>query len=153
MARPNGRPPKPIEERRRTGTGHRPIPKAGSLVPLPALRAGETVEPMRPLALTGRAMWERLWRAGAVWLSPGVDAETMLVVCEQIDEREGLRRLVAEHPEAWRERAQLRSLTADILDGLGSLGFNPVDRTRLGVAEVQPASKLDELMQRRQGRS
>ena len=141
---------KPIEQRRRTQTGHKPIPPAGSLHPLPG--APRPPAPARRLGPEGRAMWDRVWTSGAVWLAADIDSETILVLCEMIDQREQLR-ASATFPDAWRERATLRGLTKDILAALGMLGFNPVDRVRLGVAEVEPVSKLDDLIKRRQSRT
>jgi hypothetical protein len=106
---------------------------------------------MRPLGTIGRQLWDRVWAAGAVWLSDRIDAETLLIVCEQMDERQQLRGLVL-RDGGWRERAGLRALDAQVITGLGVLGFNPSDRARLAVAEVEP-SALDAFMSRRQQRS
>jgi hypothetical protein len=43
----------------------------------------------------------------------------------------------------------LTQLTKLVQENLSLLGFTPADRTRLGVAEVKAASKLEELMARR----
>jgi hypothetical protein len=91
-----------------------------------------------------------VWAAGAVWLAVKVDAETLLIVCEQMDERQALRARVFAEGD-WRDRAQLRILDAQVVNGLALLGFNPVDRARLSIAEVEP-SALDSFMARRQQR-
>lgn len=96
-------------------------------------------------------MWNRVWGAGATWLAELVDAEQVLILCEQADERAALRVKVLRDGE-WRERAALRALDAQIMDGLAVLGFNPVDRARLGVAEVKRASALDDFLTKRQNR-
>ena len=44
------------------------------------------------------------------------------------------------------ERRGLRSLDAQIERNLSLLGFTPADRSRLGVAEVRAASKLEEVL-------
>jgi hypothetical protein len=106
---------------------------------------------MRPLGVVGRALWERVWRAGAVWLAERIDVETVLMVCEQMDERQQLRASVLRDGH-WRDRAALRALDAQLIAGLGVLGFNPSDRARLAVAEVEP-SALDAFMARRQQRT
>jgi hypothetical protein len=147
MGRPTGRPPKPLEEKRLTGNpGKRPLPKSTELVALPPAEGPPA--PARPLGGAGRDLWERVWGAGAVWLAERVDAETLLIVCEQMDERQALRVKVLRDGD-WRERAGLRALDSQIMDGLAVLGFNPVDRSRLGVAEVRRASTLELLRQRR----
>lgn len=148
--RPPGRPPKPAEEKRRIGNpGRRPLPDQATLTILPA--ATEPPVPMRPLGVIGRELWDRVWSAGAVWLAARVDAETLLIVCEQADERQQLRGSVLRNGD-WRDRSQLRVLDAQMVNGLALLGFNPVDRARLSIAEVEP-SALDSFMARRQQRS
>jgi hypothetical protein len=150
MGRPVGRPPKPLEEKLRTGNpGRRPLPDRATLTALPA--AAGPPEPARPLGQAGRALWNRVWGAGATWLAELVDAEQVLILCEQADERAALRVKVLRDGE-WRERAALRALDAQIMDGLAVLGFNPVDRARLGVAEVKRASALDDFLTKRQNR-
>lgn len=149
MPRPRGRPPKPLEEKLRLGNpGKRPLPDRAELTVLPA--APVPPEPTRPLGTAGRAMWDRIWTSGANWLAERVDAEQVLIVCEQIDERQALRLEVLKDKD-WRARGGLRALEGQITDGLAVLGFNPVDRTRLGVAEVMRVSKLEALRARRPG--
>jgi len=53
----------------------------------------------------------------------------------------------------WRERAGLRALDKEIAANLAMLGFSPVDRTRLGVAEVKARSALEEVRRRRAERN
>jgi hypothetical protein len=150
MGRPTGRPPKPLEEKLRLGNpGKRALPDRANLVPLPA--AAEPPEPHRPLGPAGRDLWNRAWNSAAGWLAQHIDSEQVLITCEQIDERQALRISVLREGN-WRDRAALRALDAQIMDGLAVLGFNPVERGRLGVAEVKRASKLDELIARRQAR-
>ena len=50
----------------------------------------------------------------------------------------------------WRERVALRAIDNQITSQLGLLGFNPSQRSRLGVAEVQRESALDRLIAQRQ---
>ena len=71
------------------------------------------------------------------------------MTCELIDERVRLRTFVWNNPDAWRERKALRDLDTSIIRNLSLLGFTPVDRTRMGVAEVKARSKLEELRERR----
>jgi hypothetical protein len=150
MGRPTGRPPKPYEEKLRTGNpGKRALPERSNLTVLPA--ANGAPEPARPLGSAGRALWDRVWGAGATWLAELVDAEQVLILCEQADERAQLRVKVLKDGE-WRERAALRALDAQVMDGLALLGFNPVDRSRLGVAEVKAPSALDQIAARRAAR-
>lgn len=151
MGRPVGRPPKPLEEKLRTGNpGRRPLPERSALTVLPA--ADGPPEPARPLGPAGRALWGRVWGAGATWLAELVDAEQVLILCEQADERAALRVKVLRDGE-WRERAALRALDAQIMQGLALLGFNPVDRSRLGVAEVKRVSAVEDFLSRKKNRA
>lgn len=80
-------------------------------------------------------MWDRIWTAGANWLGELIDADQVLLVCEQVDERQALRVEVLRDKD-WRARAGLRALERQITEGLAVLGFNPVDRSRLGTAKT-----------------
>lgn len=139
-------PPKPVEQKRRTGNpGKRALPKLASVVSLPA--AAETPEPLRPLGVEGRKMWDRVWTSGGAWVSPGTDIELVQMVCEAMDERTLLRVQVLRGSD-WRERVALRHLERSINSMLSQLGFNPTDRTRMGVGEVQKKSRLEALQER-----
>lgn len=140
-------PPKPAERKRRAGNpGKRPLASLASVTALPP--AGEPPEPLRPLGTEGRRMWDRVWSSGQTWVAPGTDIELVQMVCEAMDERVALRVQVLRGSD-WRDRVALRSLESDIRSMLGALGFTPVDRTRMGVAEVKQASKLEQMRARR----
>lgn len=150
MPKPTGRPPKPTEVKRRTGNpGGRKLPDATVVELLPAV--DQTPEPARPLSTAGRELWERAWRSGRAWLAD-TDTELLLITCEQLDERQVLRDRVLALGD-WRERAGLRALDKEIAANLAMLGFSPVDRTRLGVAEVKAQSALEEVRRRRAQRN
>lgn len=145
-----GRPPKPLEQKRLLGNpGKRALPKPDSLQVLP--RAVELPEPSRPLGKPGRELWDRVWANGVAWISPDTDSEILLMTCELVDERWNLRARVLKTEDP-KERRNLNQLTKLIQENLSLLGFTPADRTRLGVAEVKAASKLEELMARRNAR-
>jgi hypothetical protein len=147
-----GRPPKPIEEKRRLGNpGKRALPDGASLTVLPG--ASEPPEPRRPLGRHGRELWNEIWTSPAAWLAPGVDSEHVLVLCELLDERVALRATVLRAQDR-HERRALRALDTEYLGALADLGLNPVERARLGVAEVKkPSSTLDAIAERRAKRS
>lgn len=70
-------------------------------------------EPARPLGDAGRALWDRTWVAA----HQPPDGDALLVLCEQVDERQALRfRVIADGD--WRERNCLRQLDAQITAGL-----------------------------------
>jgi len=141
-------PPKPNEVKRKLGNpGKRALPEKAKVVLLPAII--ETPEPPRPLGPEGLKLWERVWTNGRAWISDRTDIEHVLLLCESMDERTALRLQVLRGSD-WRDRVALRSLEHQIVGMLSSLAFNPVDRTRLGVAEVQGMSKLEELRARSQ---
>jgi hypothetical protein len=136
-----GRKPKPIEQKERLGNpGKRALPKAPKVAVLPSAQA--LPDPHRPLMGTpdkpgaGLHLWRMLWRSGLPWLREGSDSELLMMVCEMADERQVLRTLVLRDPTAWRERAALRQLDAQIERTLSMLGFSPTDRARLGLGEV-----------------
>jgi hypothetical protein len=149
MPRPTGPPPKPNEQKRRLGNpGRRPLPDQSKLVAMPSAAVAGTPEPLRPLGPPGQALWDRVWAAGARWISPHTDVELLQVLCEQVDERAQLRVAVL-RDGGWRERKALRTLDHQVVTALSLLGLTPADRTRLGVAEVQAQSTLDKLRQNR----
>lgn len=76
-------------------------------------------QPSRPLGRIGKALWERTWRSAG---SAPVDAEALLVLCEQQDERVALRVKVLQDNH-WRSRSALRALDQQIAAGLSALGL------------------------------
>lgn len=141
-------PPRPTEAKRRLGNpGKRTLPDQSKVISLPA--AVGVPEPLRPLGQEGRRMWDRAWSNGAVWLSPASDIELVQLLAESIDEREALRAVVLSGEGEWRDRVALRNLDDQVKSYLSALGFTPVDRTRMGVAEVRQQSKLEAMRARK----
>lgn len=142
---PAGRPAKPIEQKRMLGNpGKRALPSNSIEIAM----VTETPQPTRPLLKYGQELWDKVWSMGATWISPNTDSELLLMTCEMIDERWNLRVKVMQTDDA-RLRRGLRELDRQIVSNLSLLGFSPADRSRLGVAEVKAASKLEELMLRK----
>lgn len=142
-----GRPPVPIEVKRKTGNpGKRKLPDPMEVELLP--QAESIPEPSRPLLKPGRRLWDDVWEAGIQWISPTTDLEILLMTCELVDERWNLRIKVMNTDNMQMAR-RLDSLTNQITRNLSLLGFTPSDRTRLGVAEVRKASKIQEIMKMR----
>jgi len=142
---PAGRPAKPIEQKRMLGNpGKRALPSNTIEIAM----VTETPQPTRPLLKYGQELWDKVWSMGATWISPNTDSELLLMTCEMIDERWNLRVKVMQTDDA-RLRRGLRELDRQIVSNLSLLGFSPADRSRLGVAEVKAASKLEELMLRK----
>ena len=139
-------PPKPIEQKRKIGNpGKRALPSLASVSTLPA--AVGIPDPLRPLCQEGKHMWDRIWSGAAAWVAPTTDIELVQLTCEAMDERIALRVAVLRGAD-WRDRVALRSIEHDLRSMLSALGMTPVDRTRMGVAEVRGVSKLEALQAR-----
>lgn len=137
-------PAKPAELKRQLGNpGKRALPKPTQLVP------GGYIEPMRPLDFAGQQLWNSAMTTGGNWIARDSDTQLLLMTCEQMDRRTTLISKIEETQE-WRLYRALHDLEKMISSNLSLLGFTPSDRTRLGLAEVKAASKLEELMQRKQ---
>ena len=139
-------PAKPIEQKRLIGNpGKRALPSG-----LPMVEGGY-VEPQRPLDFAGMQLWQAAMTTGGNWIARNSDTQLLLMVCEQMDRRTDLIAKIEETQE-WRLYRALHDLEKMISTNLSMLGFTPADRTRLGLAEVKTASKLEELMERKANR-
>lgn len=139
-------PPKPAEQKRQLGNpGKRALPKPQTMIP------GGYVEPARPLDFAGQQLWDSAMTTGANWIARNSDTQLLLLTCEQMDRRTSLISKIEETQE-WRLYRALHDLEKMISSNLSLLGFTPSDRTRLGIAEVKAASKLEELMARKANR-
>ena len=138
-----GRPPKPIEEKRRLGNpGKRRLPAIGSVVHLPM--AIDVPDAPGDLGLEGHRMWEGVWSNGLMWISPASDSQAVEDACRLADD-------VAKARERYRVTGDpadgriVAALSREFRAALSELGFNPTARSRLGVAEVTRVSKLEAL--------
>ena len=118
------------------------MPKEVAYVP------GGYIEPARPLEFAGRQLWEAAMKTGENWIARNSDTQLLLLTCEQMDRRNDLMTKIIETDE-WRLYRALHDLEKMITTNLSLLGFTPTDRSRLGIAEVKKASKLEELMSRK----
>lgn len=133
-----GRPPKPIEAHKRTGTFNVTRHKRGSLALVEPVEMPTEAQPL-PQVL------QDVLRMGVSWLAR-TDALALALLRSMLEEREPLRvDAVAGSTES---RKALRDLDRQIAGLLSSLGFTPTDRTRMGVAEVQAVSKLEAIQAR-----
>ena len=163
-----GRPPKPIEVKRRNGNpGQRKLPDKDKTIAL----APVTDVPPVPISLaeTGRSMWAHIWGGPAkAWLAPEVDYIRVQTVCKLSDDIAGYQSDLAQMGNLLEEPivtptglvvgtkivpnplVKMRNDALKILDReLTSLAFDPVSRARLGLAEVKRQSKLEELLGKR----
>lgn len=132
MAR-TGRPPKPIEQKRRTGTLRADRMPTGNLAVLPAVTP-------EPVDLDPADAMAHVLGHGAPWLA-STDSPKLALLRETFEERTQVRALVM--AGAGKEmRKDLRDIDKQIQSLLSELGFDPSARSRLGLAEVTAASKL-----------
>jgi hypothetical protein len=93
-------------------------------------------------------LWNAAMTTGSQWIARNSDTQLLLMTCEQMDRRIDIIAKIAESSE-WRLYRALHDLEKMITSNLSLLGFTPTDRTRLGVAEVKVANKLEELLARK----
>lgn len=121
---PGGRPPKPIEQKRRNGrtpgrdSGGRKLPELASVTALPGADGippapDELKTARRAQRCPDRARdneneceickqevavdaWRRLWTAGQAWLSPQTDLDVLTMLCRAYDEQAHHERVLEE---------------------------------------------------------
>jgi P27 family predicted phage terminase small subunit len=156
-----GRPPKPVELKRRLGNpGKRALPK-----PVTALAPVTVVEVAAPTS--GADLATALLDAGAgTWIGQTDRLGLLSLLVDAWDERAALRadlaangwaytsysKVAGEQRKIRPEVVRLEKLEKQITSWLSLLGLTPTDRTRLGVAEVRARSTLEELRARREER-
>jgi P27 family predicted phage terminase small subunit len=159
--RPNGRPPKPLEQKRASGNpGKRKLPNA----PLPGEGLSASVGiPVPPSTLgeAGLALWNHVWDAGQSWLSVDSERTMIVMLCEAQDEyfdiyqglRNGTYDRVYTHSNGSIVTSpyvtQLKDLRSQMTAWLSDIGFSTSARSRLGLSEVRVRDEMDELERRR----
>ena len=152
MSQPTaGRPPKPNEIKRLMGNpGGRPLPDLNVISHLPM--AKEIPTPPENLNKSGLDLWNRAWGIAITWLSPVSDIEAIKNSCHLADANEAARDRYMVSTEPADAKAYV-AINRAYTDSLTSLGFDPVSRSRLGVAEVRAATSIDKLLEKRQNRA
>ena len=158
-----GRPPKPVEEKRRIGNpGKRKLPGPGvvALAPIAVL-------PATPSPDSGDELVAAiLSTAASAWIAEPDRLVLLDLLRDGWTRRMALLADIAEHGRSyqsvsrvagvqWHDRPEVRQLAdleKQITSWLSLLGLSPTDRSRLGVAEVKARSKLEELRARREAR-
>ena len=147
-----GRPPKPLELKRaagrtsKTDSGGRPLPDLKVITTLP-----QTIDiPEAPLSLgiDGQRFWERAWSEAITWISKSADREAIENAALLADAVSASRKKYLATLEAADARAFV-AINDSFTKALAALGFDPVSRSRLGVAEIRIVSKLEQLAQAR----
>ena len=150
-----GRPPKPMELKRATGrspgrdSGGRKLNELSVVTPLPM--AEKIPDPPQMLMADGLNLWNRIWDQAITWLSPVSDMEAIQNACKLADAVTAARTKYMATLEAADARAYV-AINKSFTESLASLGFDPVSRSRLGVAEVKKMSALEQLVANRQQR-
>lgn len=141
-----GRPPKPIEAHRRTGTYN--ATKHGSRGPLVAVEAVDAAE-VTPFQRAALDVLDEVLSVGVHWLAR-TDGPSIVILRDLLEERESVR--AGALAGSTEDRKALREIDKQVMSLLTDLGFNPAARARLGLAEVKAQSKLDELRERQANR-
>lgn len=142
-------PPKPAELKVLQGNpGKNKIKVSADAAPV----AYGRVDPLRPLEWAGQQLWDSVFNAGELWVSSQTDTQLLQMVCEQLDRKVVIERIISEKPDEWHMFKQLNDLERLITANLSLLGFTPADRTRLGLVSVKTKSKLEELLARKANR-
>ena len=152
MAQPTaGRPPKPNEIKRLMGNpGGRPLPDLNTITHLPMAR--EIPPAPENLNQSGLDLWNRAWGIAITWLSPVSDIDAISNAAFLADASEAARNKYMATLESNDGRAFV-AINKAYTDALASLGFDPIARSRLGVAEVKAATSIDKLLERRHNRA
>ncbi len=133
-----GRPPKPLEEKLRTGNpGQRRLPAmttVGSTLPAPPKPPGH-------LKKAGTRVWDQVWVAAQVWLGPS-DVPAVTLCCELADQVDTLKRTMAatRKPEMklqWHWAVQRSQ--KELMSAYSQLGLTPTARAKLGLVVAQAA--------------
>jgi hypothetical protein len=144
-----GRPRKPIEQKRKTGrtpntdSGGRRLPAVSNVTILP-MADGIPTPPM-DLGIAGRELWEKAWDRAITWLSPTSDVKQVELACRIADDL-SLARTIYNTTRDSQDGRLVVALNKSYSDALSSLGFTPVSRSQLGVAEVKRVSALEQLI-------
>lgn len=146
------RQPRPAELKRVTGrspgrdSGGRKLPELAAVTALPMAVA--IPDPPIDLGVEGKRVWENCWAAAITWLSPDSDLQTIINAARLADDLAAARNQFHATLDTGDGRL-VATLSKSFTDALASLGFDPVSRSRLGVAEVKRVSALDQLIAKR----
>ena len=147
-----GRPAKPTEQKRKTGNpGKRPLPDLKNVISLPPIKGDAPLH----LSDAGQKMWADV-RAMAPWIA-NTDGKLLIELCEKMDKKYELKeKLAATDYVLFTDKGyayanplfgMLNTVENDIVKLLSLLGLTPVDRSKLGVAEVTAKGKLAQLLE------
>lgn len=129
---------KPVERKRRIGNpSGRKLPDIVPMAEISVLPTAHIPQPHRKLAPEfGLRLWNQIWTSGAGWLKQNMDTELVMMLCEAMQERLILKKMLKENQSLWRERRALREVDRQIITLLGQIGFTPAERGLLNVGET-----------------
>ena len=147
-----GRPPKPVEQKRKNGNpGQRKLPDLKNVIALPQIKN----QPPIHLSESGKKIWLEI-RELAPWIAT-TDGKLLVELCEKMDKKYELKeKLAATDYVLFTDKGyayanplfgMLNTVENDIVKLLSLLGLTPVDRSKLGVAEVTTKGKLAQLLE------
>jgi P27 family predicted phage terminase small subunit len=147
-----GRPAKPTEQKRKTGNpGKRKLPDLKNVISLPPIKGDAPLH----LSDAGQKMWADV-KAMAPWIA-NTDGKLLIELCEKMDKKYELKeKLAATDYVLFTDKGyayanplfgMLNTVENDIVKLLSLLGLTPVDRSKLGVAEVTTKGKLAQLLE------
>ena len=143
-------PPKPVERKRLLGNpGKSKLPDLNKVIALPHLS-----DPPVHLSKSAKQTWIEIIQT-APWVAT-TDGKVLIELCEKIELKKDLQRKLSEsqyvlytdkgYAYANPLFGMLSTTTSEIVKLLSMLGLTPVDRTKMGVAEVKVRSKIEELL-------
>jgi P27 family predicted phage terminase small subunit len=152
-----GRPAKPVEQKRKNGNpGKRPLPDLKNVIALPQIKN----QPPIHLSESGKKIWLEI-RELAPWVAT-TDGKLLIELCEKMDKKYELKeKLAATDYVLFTDKGyayanplfgMLNTVENDIVKLLSLLGLTPVDRSKLGVAEVTTKGKLAQLLEQQKSK-
>jgi len=148
---------KPTEVKRRNGNpGKKKLPDLASVIALPQIKN----QPPVHLSESGKKIWLEI-RELAPWVAT-TDGKLLIELCEKMDRKYALQaKLNASEFVLYTDKGyaysnplfgMLNTVENDIIKILSLLGLTPIDRSKLGVAEVTTKGKLAQLLEQQKSK-
>lgn len=143
---------KPNEVKRKNGNpGKQKLPDLKNVIALPQIKSDAPIH----LSDNGKKLWSDV-REMAPWIA-NTDGKLLIELCEKMDKKYELRdKLAATDYVLFTDKGyayanplfgMLNTVEGDIIKLLSLLGLTPIDRSKLGVAEVTTKGKLAQLLE------
>lgn len=143
---------KPNEVKRKNGNpGKQKLPDLKNVIALPQIKSDAPIH----LSDNGKKLWSDV-REMAPWIA-STDGKLLIELCEKMDRKYELQAQMAQsnfvlytdkgYAYANPLFGMLNTVEGDIVKLLSLLGLTPIDRSKLGVAEVTTKGKLAQLLE------